>query len=238
MGDTLHVRPTQQPGPRSRPTAVIGALALALALVAGACGSDEDGSTGSSAETGTDTAPDLIGVVREDPPQVGDVTLPEEAPGADPVPFAMTAAPGELLLVYFGYTSCPDVCPTTLSDVKGTLAALGDDAASIDLAMATVDPERDTAEVLDGYLDHFLDRYHVLRTTDPAELKAAEDAFGASSSVTTGEDGAVEVSHTGTLYAVDDTGTLLIEWPFGTPRDAVISDLQVLTDRLGDDPAA
>lgn len=219
-------------------TTAIGALALALTLAAGACGSDDGSSSGSAAEAGGDPAPDLVGVVREDPPRVGDVTLPEEAPGADPVPFTMTAAPGELLLVYFGYTSCPDVCPTTLSDVKGALAALGDDAASIDVAMATVDPERDTVEVLDGYLDHFLDRYHVLRTTDPAELKTAEDAFGASSSVTTGDDGAVEVSHTGTLYAVDDTGTLLIEWPFGTPRDAVISDLGILVDRLGDDPAA
>jgi len=206
---------------------------LPVVLLAGACGSDDaTGSAGTATAEEGDGATDLVGVVRDDPLDVSTVTLPEEAPGEAPTLFTTTAAPGELLLVYFGYTSCPDVCPTTLSDVKAVLADLGDDADRIDLAMVTVDPERDTAEVLDGYLDHFLDRYHVLRTTDTAQLDAAETAFGASSSVTTGADGRVEVSHTGTLYAVDDTGTVLVEWPFGTPRDAVANDLAILLERL------
>lgn len=216
----------------------LGSAALALALLTGGCGSDEGSSSGTTEEIAPDAAPDLVGVVREDPPQVGDVTLPEESPGEDPVPFAMVAPPGEILLVYFGYTSCPDVCPTTLSDIKGALASLGDDGDRVSVAMATVDPERDTAEVLDGYLDHFVDRYHVLRTLDPDELAAAQEPFGASSSVTRGEDGAIDVSHTGTLYAVDEHGTLLVEWPFGTPREAVVADLGILLDRVADDPAA
>lgn len=219
-----------------RPTLLhTAALALTILVLAPACGSDEGQSTDTTA---TADSNDLVGVTREDPIDVSAVTLPEERPGEDPVPFTMRAADGELLLVYFGYTSCPDVCPTTLSDVKGALAELGPDADAVTLAMTTVDPQRDTAEVLDGYLDHFLDRYHVLRTTDPDELAAAEEVFGASSSVTTNDDGVIEVSHTGTLYAVDDQGTLLVEWPFGTPRDALVADLRILLDDLGAaDPA-
>ena len=56
--------------------------------------------------------------------------------------------------------------------------------------------------------------------------------------MTRGEDGAIDVSHTGTLYAVDEHGTLLVEWPFGTPREAVVADLGILLDRVADDPAA
>lgn len=203
-------------------------LTIGVLLLAGACSSDDQADGEPSTEDGAAT--EIIGLVRDQPLEVGEVVLPEESVDGSSAPFEMVAPEGGLLLVYFGYTSCPDVCPTTLSDVKGALAEV-DGADAVSLAMVTVDPDRDTAQVLDGYLDHFLDRYHVIRTTDPAALEAAEDAFGASSSVTKTEDGTVEVAHTGTLYAVDDTGTVVVEWPFGTPRDALASDLQILVDR-------
>lgn len=204
-------------------------LACSLALGAAACG----GSTTASS-TPTTAGAGFKGVVRTQPIQVGDVTLPEETPGtAAGTTFPFKAQPGELLIAYFGYTSCPDVCPTTLANLNAARKKVGAQAAKVDLAMATVDPERDTASVLDAYLRHFADRYHVLRTTDPAQLKSAEDVFGASSSVTKDADGKVEVTHTGTAYVVDEHGTVLVEWPFGISSDDMAHDLLTALARVG-----
>src|SRR3990172_7649696 len=98
---------------------------VALALVLTACGSD------------TPYVP--AGLVRTPAPEVGDLSLPDStAGGAD---FAFRAQPGGLLLLYFGYTSCPDICPTTLADLRTALRQVGEEfAARVDVAMATVDP--------------------------------------------------------------------------------------------------
>ena len=209
--------------------AAVALLACSLALGAAACG----GST-TATSTPTTAGAGFTGVVRTQPIQVGDVTLPEETPGvAAGTTFPFRAKPGELLIAYFGYTSCPDVCPTTLANLNAARKKVGPDAGRVDLAMVTVDPERDTASVLDGYLRHFADRYHVLRTTDPAQLQAAEEVFGASSSVTKTGDGKVEVTHTGTAYVVDEHGTVLVEWPFGITTDDMANDLRVALAKVG-----
>src|SRR5690606_40197961 len=85
-----------------------------------------------------------------------------------------------LLLVYFGYTSCPDVCPTTMADVSAALVDLPPDKAGrVRVAMVTVDPERDTDEILAGYLAHFFSRGIALRTDAPTAIEAAAAAYGA-----------------------------------------------------------
>lgn len=197
--------------------AVVGLVGLvAAAAVATGCGS-----------SGSD---ELEGVTREQPLDVADIALPDVTEGASGE-FRFRAPDGEVLLAYFGYTACPDVCPTTLADVRDALGDLGsDDAARVELAMTTVDPERDTPEVLNAYVGSFLSRFRVLRTLEPTQLETAEDAFGASSSVTKTADGGVEVSHTGTLYAVTSDGTVAVEWPFGTTVETLTHDLEQLLD--------
>ena len=126
--------------------------------------------------------------MREPTPVVSELSLPDATNGGEPLVFE--AADGEFLLVYFGYTSCPDVCPTTLSDVRTALEDLGEeDAAVIDLAMATIDPDRDVDEVIGGYVQSFVAGAHGLRTTDDAELRAAANAFGVEYSVDTNDGG-------------------------------------------------
>jgi protein SCO1 len=202
---------------------------VGLLGVATACGADDASVTGTQTTSG-ETGGALNGLVRPEPLQVGAVTLPDVTDGTPETPFTFRAAPGELLIVYFGFTSCPDVCPTTLADLRVALEQLGPAAERVDLAMVTVDPERDTAAVLSGYLGSFAERYHALRTTDPAALTAAEDAFGASSSVTKADDGEVEVAHSATTYVVDENGTVLVEWPFGLGSAEMAADLQALLD--------
>jgi protein SCO1/2 len=102
-------------------------------------------------------------------------------------------------------------------------------AARVDMAMVTVDPERDTAEVLPKYLSSFTDKSHALVPANDAELKAAEAVFLASSSVTkdsvTGE---VKVGHSATAYVVDDTGHVVVEWPYGLEAESMAKDLGLL----------
>jgi protein SCO1 len=173
---------------------------------------------------------ELAGFVRQPTPVVADVGLPDVS--QDGTTFGFAADPGGLLLVYFGYTSCPDVCPTTLADTRTALARIGDDAERVSFAMATVDPGRDTDEVITGYVQSFLPRAHALRTDDDAALRAAVAPFGADYEVSVGDSGDVEVIHTGALYAVDDQGRLLVTWPFGTSVEDLSNDLELLLGSL------
>lgn len=177
----------------------------------------------------------LTGIVRDDPLRsngivVTDVTDSGAYPATDDT-FELVARPESLLVVYFGFTNCPDICPTSLAELRVALKRLGDDAERIDLAMITVDPDRDTAEVLNGYVGSFVERYHVLRPSSSEELETVENAFLASSSVTTTPDGRVEVSHTATTYVVDENGVVQVELPFGHGLDNLVNDLDVLLDR-------
>lgn len=157
---------------------------------------------------------------------VGAVSLPDVS--NEDVPFFFQASDGELLVVYFGFTSCPDICPTTLADLKSVLGDLGDDSVSVDVAMITVDPERDSAETLVDYVQWFIPDAHALRTDDQAVLETAGDAFGAEFSVVKDSDGGLEVLHTAYLYGVDDTGRIVATWPFGAEPDDIATDVRSL----------
>lgn len=173
---------------------------------------------------------EYIGYRQSPAQQVGAASLPDaSAEGAD---FAFAAEPGHLLVTYFGYTSCPDVCPTTLSGLRQALRDLGDDAARVDLAMVTIDPARDTGDILVGYVQSFVEGAHALRTTDDGALRAVTELFGASYSVTTAADGAVEVAHSGAMYVVDPSGAVTLTWPFGVTADDIRGDLAQLLEEI------
>ena len=192
----------------------IAALAIVTGLVVfAACG-------GSS----TPVDEQLAGIVRTPYPDVQLVSLPD----VDGVEHNFQAEDDGLLLVYFGYTSCPDVCPTTMSDVSAALGLMGDKADKVQVAMATVDPGRDTGDILEKYVTAFVPDGIALRTDDATALKTAADAFGASYEVTTTDDGDIEVSHTPYVYVVDDQGQLRDQWNFGTTDDDMAHDMELL----------
>lgn len=206
------------------------AVALAVLVGAGACGGTDAGApAGSTPPAGAD---ELEGLRRDPPVDVSGVVLPEVFGDRPEQPFTMVAQPGQLLFVYFGYTNCPDLCPTTLADLRKALKQLGPDASRVDAAFVTVDPERDTAAVLPSYLGSFVDDGHAIRTEDAAALQAAEDAFLASSTITPNDDGTYEVSHTAFSSIVDERGIVVAEWPFGISPDSMANDLRILLAEL------
>lgn len=212
----VRVRGTYRFGMRSRSIALV---VVVVGLVASACGSSETAPVLAELDPAVShdlATPSILGN------SVADVVLPDVSnAGAD---FPMRAEPGEALMVYFGFTSCPDVCPTTLADVKSAMADLGDTAERVRFSMVTIDPERDFDETLTAYVSAFVPSGHALRTTDEAALRAAADAFAADYSVIKSDDG-INVLHTAYLYAIDDAGTIRIVWPFGAEPDRIASDL-------------
>lgn len=182
------------------------------------------------AACGSDTSPKSLSGYELDPaPSVGTLALPDASDGGKD--FTFKATEGHLLIVYFGYTSCPDVCPTTLADVRKALKRLGGEAERVDLAMITIDPNRDSDAIITSYVQSFIPGAHALRTENPDSLEATGAAFGASFSVTTATDGTIEVSHSAGMYVVDTTGTVVLTWPFGIPADGIATDLEILFER-------
>ena len=196
-------------------------LALAvLVVVGGACGGDRT------------TEPTLIGMQRDEPLVVADQMIPRVDELGVETPFTFVADDGKLLVVYFGFTNCPDLCPTTLADLRSAFRRIPGSTDKVDVAMVTVDPERDTADRLVPYLSSFIDDPIALRTTDTDVLERVEAAFLASSTVTKEATGKVDVSHTAATYVVDATGTVIVEWPFGIGADGMEHDLRILLEDL------
>jgi protein SCO1/2 len=198
----------------------LAAVFAVAALGVSACG----GSSG-------DTAATLTGAALDPAPQVDLVSLPSLSdPGTD---IEFRAEAGGIKVVYFGFTNCPDVCPTTLADLTIALRKLEPaEAARVEVVMVTVDPDRDL-DVLDTYVTSFVDDAVAAGTSD-AELTAAAGApFGASWEVRTPAGGPTEVDHTPFLYAVDDAGRLVLTWQFGATSDDMSNDLSTLLN--GDD---
>ncbi len=200
-----------------------GLAALALAFLVVSCGdrnSDSDDST-------------VAGLVRVPAPEVASVFLPDASQGDEALP--MVAEEGELLIMYFGYTACPDICPTTMSDLRIALDQLDEgDRSRVEVAMATIDPNRDSGELLTAYVQTFVPEAHALRTDDDTLLRVIADAFGADYQVTINADGEPEVAHTTWLYAVDDQGRLRVQWAFDTPSEDIARDIQILLDDTGE----
>jgi protein SCO1/2 len=202
---------------------VLVVVAAAFTLVG--CGSDGDSATTTVTNDVTGDR-ELAGIVRDPAPVVDATTVPSlTEPGTDVV---FRAEPGGFQAVYFGYTNCPDVCPTTMADWAVTLRRLPEDLAMrVDTVMVTVDPDRDN-ELLAGYVESFVAEAQAAGTTDADLLAAAAAPFGVSYDVTTNDEGDIEVSHSGFLYLVDDQGRLVVTWPFGTSSTEMAADVEQL----------
>jgi protein SCO1 len=181
---------------------------------------------GCAALVGCGSERELAGLTRDPAPQVDATTLPDVSRRGEPFEFA--APPDGLLIVYFGYTNCPDVCPTTLSDLKVALGDLGD-ADRVEVAMVTVDPARDTP-VLTDYVQSFVAGAHALATDDQVALQSVAGSFGVSYEVTTGPAGEVSVGHSSYLFAVDENGTLVLTWPVSADPDTTTSSEDLAAD--------
>ncbi len=138
--------------------------------------------------------------------------------------------PGQVLVVFFGYTSCPDVCPLTLSNLGRAIRDMGKEADRVQVLFITVDPPRDTPERLKAYLSNFHPSF--IGLTGPIEdIRSAADGFGAYFSPPRGE-GNYTVDHTARTFVVDPSGQIPLTFPITATPEEVARDLATLVRSL------
>lgn len=153
----------------------------------------------------------------------GDFTLTDHDGGR----FELSSLRGKAVLIFFGYTSCPDACPTTLSKLSSVYRRLGDDAKRVKTLYISVDPERDTPAVLKEDLGSFqLDALGLTGTK--AEIDRVVALYGAEYEIIPTPDSASKytVAHSTTLYALDAAGKTRMEFPYEATVDQIVSGLR------------
>lgn len=135
---------------------------------------------------------------------------------------------GKVVTVFFGFTHCPDVCPTTMIEMKEVMALLGSDADKVQVLFVTVDPERDTAEVLHAYVPVFDPRFLGLYGNDEETAKVARGyrVFYEKVPGTTDDD--YQVNHTAASYVIDPQGRRRLFVRYGEGPEDLASDIRKL----------
>ncbi len=135
---------------------------------------------------------------------------------------------GKVVVLFFGYTQCPDVCPTSLAEMAEARKLLGPDGDKVQGLFVTVDPERDTPEVLKAYMANFDPGFLALRPT-PEQLPALAKEFKIYYKKVEGKTPtSYTMDHSAASYVYDTQGRLRLYTRYGTGPQALASDLQLL----------
>jgi protein SCO1/2 len=146
-------------------------------------------------------------------------------------PFHLSDQKGKVVLLYFGYTYCPDVCPTTMGDFKRIHQKLEEKADQVEFVFVTADPDRDKPERLKKYLEIFNPDFIGLVGTQE-ELDVVYEGFDVYVEKVEVEDSAAEylVSHTATVFLIDPEGRWRLLYDYGTPPDDIVGDIEKLLE--------
>jgi protein SCO1/2 len=136
---------------------------------------------------------------------------------------------GKVILLFFGFTACPDVCPTTLADARRILEGLDEQAVNAEYLFVTVDPDRDTPEVLETYIGHF-DPAILGLTGTPQALAEVWKDYGIFVEKVPLQGSALDytVTHTARVFVIDQEGDLRLSYSFGTPYEDILDDVRRL----------
>ena len=153
---------------------------------------------------------------------------------ADGKPRSLADFKGKVVVVFFGYTQCPDVCPTTLAELAAARKLLGADGARVQGVFVTIDPERDTPAVLKAYVGSFGDDFVAL-SGSADEIKTAARQFKVFYAKVPGKtDTSYTMDHTAGSYVFDAGGRVRLFTRYGAGAEALAADLK----RLLAEPAA
>jgi len=183
---------------------------LAASALLGACGREAKPSFHAIDITGADYATEL------------------NLPDADGKERHLADFKGKIAVVFFGYTQCPDVCPTTMLELAQVKKALGTDGDRVQGIFVTIDPERDTPQLLKAYVGNFDPSFIALRGS-PEQTKAAAKNFKVFYAKVPGQTaGSYTMDHTAGSYVFDTQGRVRLFTHYGSGADALTSDLRQL----------
>jgi protein SCO1/2 len=161
----------------------------------------------------------LNGSVLEPPQPAAQIALED---------FRLSDQKGKVVLVFFGYTFCPDVCPATLGTMKRFLERVGNQADRVEVVFVTVDPQRDTTEKMDAYTSAFDPRITGLSGTE-ADLEQVWQAYWVfHEAQPAGSSGAYLVDHSSQVFLIDPQGNLRTTYAFGTSAEDIAADVRFL----------
>ena len=135
---------------------------------------------------------------------------------------------GKTTVIFFGYTQCPDVCPTTMAELAQVKKALGKDGERVQGVFITIDPERDTPELLKAYLGSFDPSFIALRGTLEQTAATAKDFKVYYAKVPGKSQGSYTMDHTAGSYVFDASGKLRLFTQYGSGAEALTADLKTL----------
>ena len=141
-------------------------------------------------------------------------------------PYSLLDARGKVVMLFFGFTHCPDVCPNTLSTVQTVLGQLGENASLVQPIFISVDPNRDTPEVLSNYLKYFGNNFIGLTgTTDDIDkvINQFQAFYSYEGNIAQGH---YSVDHTSNLYIINTTGELTNIIPYGLPPKVILESIE------------
>jgi protein SCO1/2 len=167
----------------------------------------------------------------------GALSPPQKAPdfalkASNGSEFRLSRYRGKIVILSFGYTYCPDVCPTTLANLASLRKKLGGGAERVQVAYVTVDPGRDTPERLRAYTSVF-DKTFLGLTGTAEQLAAVKKAYNVSSQkeIADKSSGFYLIHHSASVYFIDGAGYLRVIAPFGTPLEDMIHDAKILLEK-------
>jgi protein SCO1/2 len=136
---------------------------------------------------------------------------------------------GRAVVMFFGYTHCPDVCPTTMSEMQAVMDLLGDDAKRVQVIFVTVDPDRDSLELLSKYVPAFDQRFLGMRPKDEESLKKVTQDFKVFYNKVPGsKPGNYTIDHTAGSYVFDPDGRLRLFLKHQQNPQLIAEDLKKL----------
>lgn len=147
--------------------------------------------------------------------------------GTDGKPLDLARFRGKVVLLSFGFSSCAEVCPTTLATLAGARRKLGEKASDVQVVYVTVDPERDDAARMKKFLGAF-DPTFIGGVGTPAQIDAAQKSFGVSSKKILYPGGGYNIGHSSSIYMIDRAGGLRAVMPYGRKVDDFVHDLRIL----------
>ena len=198
------------------------AIVALVALLAAACGASPATFSPVTAPPPTPTADPGSYLL----PQVV-AAPPIELTDSSGAPFSLASLRGYPVLLSFGYTHCPDVCPATVGIISQTITALAPDARAV---FVTIDPERDTTTALAEYVKYLASGYQAVTGT-AAQVRATADAWGVKYAREQGPTAsAYGMSHTADVFLVDGAGLLRARFPFGTQSGAMTAVVRSVVD--------
>lgn len=144
-------------------------------------------------------------------------------------PFQLQELRGKVVLMFFGYTSCPDICPTELSNLAAVLNELEGAAEQVQGIFVTIDPERDRPEVLKDYVGYF-SKDLIGLTGSSGQIEEVAGKYRAKYRKTPRPGGAYSMDHSADLYVIDQSGQLFAVVPYGLPPEHVLGVVRRLLD--------